>query len=272
MSWHADPAALRGYAAGTLDDVRVLSVEAHLLGCDACRLQLARLADRGRLDAVWDRVEAAVEEPKRSGAERALRRLRVPEHVARLVSATPSLSGAWLTAVALCLVFAVVAADVGHWGSIGFLVLAPLLPVAGVAVAYGPWLDPVYEIAVAAPMSNFTLLLLRASATLASTVVLAGAAALALPGPAWLAAAWLLPSLALTLAALALGSYMRQEMAALVVALAWVGAVIGGAAVADAQLAAFRVGGQTICLVVAVAAGAVLVGRRAVIDEGGLSA
>jgi hypothetical protein len=272
MSWHAEPTVLHDYVEGRLDDVRALSVEAHLLECDPCRLQLADVSDRARLDAVWSRVAAFVEEPKQNGTEWMLRRLGVPEHVARLLAATPSLSGAWLAAVTLCLVFAVAAAIVGHWGSIGFLVLAPLLPVAGVALAYGPWLDPIYEVSVAAPMSNFTLLLLRASATLASTLLLAAAAAAALPGPSWQAAAWLLPSLALTVAALALGSYMSQELAAIVVGLAWIATVVLVAVLADEALAAFRVGGQVACLAVSLAAATVLVRRRTVIDDGGLHA
>jgi len=270
MSWHTEPAMLQGYAKGSLDDVRALSVEAHLLACEPCRLQLADLADRGRLDGVWERVVVAVEEPKRSAAERVLRRVGVPEHVARLVAATPSLSGAWVVAVALCLVFAVVAANAGSWGSTAFLALAPLLPVAGIAVAYGPWLDPIYELSLAAPMSNFTLLLLRASATLATTVVLAGAAALALPGPWWVAAAWLLPAFALTLATLALGSYVRQAVAASMVGLAWIAVVAPTPALAADRLAAFRLGGQATCAVVALVAATVLARRRDTFEQGGL--
>ena len=56
MSWHADPGLLGEYIAGGLGDVRALSVEAHVLGCETCRRQLADVADRARLDAVWDRV------------------------------------------------------------------------------------------------------------------------------------------------------------------------------------------------------------------------
>ena len=272
MTWHAEPSVLRDYAGGSLEDVRALSVEAHLLGCEPCRLRLAELADRPRLDAVWTCVVASVEEPKQTGAERVLRRVGVPEHVARLVAATPSLSGAWIAAVALCLTFAVVAANVGHWGSIGVLALAPLAPVAGVAVAYGPWLDPVYEVSVAAPMSNFTLLLLRASATLASTLLLAGVAGLALPGPAWQAAAWLLPALALSLATVALGSYVSQVAAAVVVTLGWMTVVMLGSAVADERLAAFHLGGQAVYLAVSLLAGVVLARRRAIIDRRGLGA
>jgi hypothetical protein len=266
MSWHADQPLLREYAAGALDEVRSLSLEAHLLACEPCRLELADLADRPRLDAVWAGVTASVEQPKRTVVERVLVRIGVPEHLARLVAATPSLSGAWMAGAALCLVFAVVAANVGNWGSLVFLALAPLLPVAGVAVAYGPWLDPLYEVSLAAPMSSFALLLLRASAILASTLVLAGAAALTLPGPWWVAAAWLLPALALTLAALALGSYLPQAIAACVVGVAWI-AVVALAPVVE--LAAFRLGGQAASIAVGLLAAAVLVRRRSAFEEGG---
>jgi len=270
MSWHADQPLLQEYAAGELDDVRSLSLEAHLLACEPCRSQLAGLADRPRLDAVWNRVTASVEESEQTVIERLLVWFGVREHVARLVAATPSLSGAWVMAVALCLVFAVAAAHAGGWGSTAFLALAPLLPVAGVAVAYGPWLDPVYELSLAAPMSNFTLLLLRASATLASTVVLAGAAALALPGPWWVAAAWLLPAFALTVATLALGSYVPQAVAASVVGLAWIAVVAPAPALAEDGLAAFRLGGQATCVAVALVSAIVLARRRETFEQGGL--
>lgn len=268
MSWHAEKAVLEDYAEGTLDDVHSLSLEAHLLACDQCRLRLAELADRPRLDAVWSQVTASIEEPKRTAVERLLVRVGVPEHRARLVAATPSLSGAWVLAVALCLVFAVVAANTGSWGSVAFLAIAPLLPVAGVAVAYGPWLDPLYELSLAAPMSSFTLLLLRTSAILASTLVLAGAAALALPGPWWVAAAWLLPAFSLTLAALALGSYLPQAVAACTVGVAWISVVVLVPALGEERLAAFRLGGQAAFVALALLAGAVLVRRRSTFEEG----
>ena len=74
-----------------------------------------------------------------------------------------------------------------------FLVLAALLPLAGVAAAYGPGIDPSYEIGVAAPMSSFHLILVRASTVLASTAALAALAALTLPRVGWTAAAWIVP-------------------------------------------------------------------------------
>jgi hypothetical protein len=62
-------------------------------------------------------------------------------------------------------VFAVLAAQVGSGpdASLAFLTVAPLLPLAGIAMAYGPGIDPTYEIGLAAPMRSLRLLL-RAAA------------------------------------------------------------------------------------------------------------
>jgi hypothetical protein len=120
----------------------------------------------------------------------------------------------------------VVAAHGSSGGPLLFLLLAPLLPVTGVAAAYGPGIDPTHELALAAPMSGFRLLLLRATAVLAGTTALAAVAAVALPPLGWLAAAWLLPALGLTLASLALATAMHPTAAAGAVAGAWVGAVL----------------------------------------------
>src|SRR2546426_6204147 len=60
----------------------------------------------------------------------------------------------------------------------------------------------------------YTTLFRSATAVLASTSVLAGVAALSMPGLDWSAAAWVLPSLGLTLATLALATVMRPLWAA----------------------------------------------------------
>ena len=48
-------------------------------------------------------------------------------------------------------------------------------------MAYGPGIDPTYEIGLAAPMRGLRLLL-RAAAVVRASAVLAAAASLALPG------------------------------------------------------------------------------------------
>lgn len=105
-------------------------------------------------------------------------RLRVPAHVARLLAATPSLRLSWLGGVAAALAFTVLSAHNAndpHAGAM-FLLLAPILPVTGVAVSYGPLFDPAADVALAAPTDGFRVLLLRAFAVVSATTVLTGMA------------------------------------------------------------------------------------------------
>ena len=268
MNWHADDAVLEGYAAGTLDDATAFSVEAHLLTCDLCRARTAPFADAPRLDSVWAGVQELVDRPSETPVERLLLRFGVPEHLARLLAATPSLTLSWLSAIALCLAFAVIAAHESDQAVGAFLVLAPLLPLAGVAAAYGPWLDPVYEIALAAPLQTFRLLLLRTSVVLAGTMLLTAVAALTLPSLDWRAAAWLLPALGLVLVSLALATYVAPALAFGGVATVWVGSVLLVRAGSGDTDAAFAAPAQAVFAIAAAVAAAVLVRRLQSFETG----
>jgi hypothetical protein len=265
--WHADATTLARYAADELDFVAAASVEAHLLACADCRAALVPAAgprlDVGRLDRVWDDVVDAIDAPRAGVVERALRRLGVGDGTARLLAMTPSLHVSWLAGVGLALLFAVIAASSGARGMMFFLTVAPLLPVAGVAVAYGPRTDPTHELQAAAPHDQFRLVLLRTAAVLATTVPLVAVGALLTGRTGWVAAAWLLPALGLTAASLALGDYLDPLLAAVGITLGWV-AVVVSAFVSSGRdpLAAFRLGGQLGCAAVLAASLVVLVVRH----------
>ena len=266
MTWHADASLLARYAAGSIDDARASSVEAHLVACADCRQAVATTVDTTRLDAIWAEVTDTVDAPRPRLVERFLRRIGVRDHVARLLAATPSLRLSWLLAMTASLVFVAAAASEGSRQPVLFLVVAPLLPVAGVAGAFASAFDPTYELATAAPMSNVRLLLLRAAAVMATTTLLAGLAAFALPVLDWTAAAWLLPSLGLTLASLALATWLTPEAAAGVVTAVWIAVVAASAGAADDRLAAFHAAGQVGCLVAVAVSALVLVRRRAALE------
>ncbi|MEU3603233.1 hypothetical protein ABZ714_31650 [Streptomyces sp. NPDC006798] len=108
------------------------------------------------------------------------------------------------------------------------LALAPVLPPAGVALSYGRYTDPLYEIAAATPSGGLRLLLTRTAVVLAVSVTLLTATGALLPadGGAPGAAAWLLPGLALTLGSLVLGSWTGLPVAAAVLAGGWLTAVL----------------------------------------------
>lgn len=260
MSWHVQSELLERYARGDADTTEAFSVEAHLPCCPQCTGQIAALADSARLTRAWEGLEAKLDAPRRGPVEAGLVRLGVPEHLARLLGATPALRLSWLLACALVLGFAVWAASLRDEGIVLFLVLAPLLPLAGVAAAFGPDVDPTYEIGLAAPLRSFGLLLVRALAVLATTSVMAGIAALALPGLHPSAAAWLAPALGLTLASLALTTRMSAPVACGSLALLWVLAVAIGWRATQEPLLVFGPTGQIACALLA-AVGALVLAR-----------
>ena len=262
MTWHVDPPLLERYTLGVVDEARAYSVEAHLLACPRCRAGVSGAVSRERLDRVWDRIQDRASSVRRGVTERALVRLGLPDHVARLLAATPSLRVSWFGAMAIALGFAVLAARTGDAGVVLFLTLAPLVPLAGVGAAYGPGLDPTYEIGLAAPMRSYRLLLTRAVAVLATSIALASLATLALPRLGWPAAAWLLPALGLSAVSLALSTYWSPRWAFGSVAFAWVGAVVGVQYLSQDPFAAFRSATQIGFLTAIALAALVMAGRR----------
>ena len=262
MTWHVQHDLLERYARGDAEPAHAFSIEAHLPSCPLCRGQIAQLTDGARAARVWEAIEERLDAPRRGPVEAGLVRAGLPEHIARLLGATPALRLSWLLACALVLALAVWAANHREAGLALFLALAPLLPLAGVAAAYGPDIDPTYEVALAAPMRSFRLLLIRALAVLVTTTALAAVAALALPGLQWSAAAWLAPSLGLTLASLALATRMSALVACGSLAALWMLAVGIGWRVAQEPLAVFGLAGQLTCAGVALVA-ALVIARNA---------
>jgi hypothetical protein len=271
QDWHAEPVALRDYIAARIDEAGAASIEAHLPTCWLCRRSVATLIGLGPIatpmSRIWGGIEERTDPVGRGAIERLAVGLGLPEHIARLLAATRSLRLSWFAAMSIALGFAALAAHGGTDGLLLFLIVAPLVPLAGVAAAYGPGVDPAYEVGLAAPMRSFRLLLIRSIAVLAASIVLAAAAALALPHLDWTAAAWLVPSLALTLATLALSTYVSSLRAAVGVAGGWVAAVLVTEGLSGGRLAAFGGIGQIAFVIVALVAATILANRRDAIDR-----
>lgn len=149
-----------------------------------------------------------------------------------LWAAGPAVRGAWLPAVLLVALGAVALAYGADRAGVRPLLLAvaPVVPVAGVALSYGRHADPLHEITAATPSAGLRLVLTRTAAVLAVSLpllTLAGALVPASAGPG--AAAWLLPGLALTLASLALAGFTGFRTAAAVTGGGWLVAVLAPA-------------------------------------------
>ncbi|MDA8317124.1 MAG: hypothetical protein M0010_18435 [Actinomycetota bacterium] len=286
-TWQADPALLARYGRGELHGPAAWSIEAHLPRCATCQREIGSHLDAERLGRNRRAVLAAVAVGPPGIGERALVRLGVPAHLARLVVVTPSLRRSWLASVTLVLAVALgfsylavplVGARPGPVALglaagpamrlVPFLVLVPLLPLAGVAAAFSRRFDPTHDLAVAAPLSGVQVFFVRSAAVLVASLVPALVLAAGLPGPGWLPAALLLPALAVAAVALAASSVLDPASAAIGVGAAWV--VLSGAlGVAwGSPAVAFGPGGQVLSGAVLVAAFGVVVARRGRLELG----
>lgn len=228
--WHVDPAALERYARGEAPPGQAASIEPHLVGCPTCQSALADTLRRTspvqqRLARVLGEVIESVDGPVPRGLERLLVRIGVPDHLGRLVAATPQMQRSWLYAVVATLAFTVVATRSGDLPLGFFLVVAPLLPLAMVAASFGLATRHLAELTMTMPVRASRLLLVRAVSVLVPTFALCGAAAIALPGQGWEQVAWILPALALASATAALSTWVRPATAAVVLMSAWLTAL-----------------------------------------------
>jgi hypothetical protein len=263
---HPGEDLLAGYAAGTAGTVVAWSVEAHLTGCARCRSALSVHADAERLARNRSVLLARAAIGDGGRVRKVLRRCGIPDYMLGLLAATPSLRRSWLLSVVG--VLAVVAAEAvavrygwiqagrpglleGHPGPedlAPFVLVAPLLVLAGVAAAFLPMFDPACLLAVAAPFSGFTLLLVRSVSALAAALIPVVAAAFFLPGPGWLPVALLLPSLALSAFALAAATVLAPRTAAITAGTLWaVPALLLGTATAHGALLIVQPDAQFAC-------------------------
>lgn len=264
------------------------SLEAHLPGCAPCRTELDEAhLDRARLRQNRQLVLSVVAMPEPTSLERALSRVGVPPYLARLLVVTPSLRRSWLAGVTLVLAVTLGAsylagpltATGGGPVALGlaagpvirlvpFLVLVPLLPLAGVAAAFSHRLDPIHDLAVAALLSGVQVFFVRSAAVLVASLAPALVAALGLPGPGWLPVVLLLPALAVSALSLAASTAVDPASAAIGVGAGWVvlsaalGVALGSPAVA------FGATGQVLSGLVVVAALGVLFARRGRLELG----
>jgi hypothetical protein len=226
-TWHTSETSLRAWVDGTCGPVLGASVEQHVLRCAECRARVAYLVPAGPIAAGWETVLAAVEVPPPSILERLLRRAGLSPADAVIMATAPRVLVAWFACLLGLLGFTFVARDVGGQDGalVAFLFFAPLLPVGGVALAYGPGADPSYEVVLASPYRMLRLVLLRSAAVLATALPIIATVGMLLPISTTAAVAWLLPALGFSVAVLGVSTWVRAEYAATAIAAGWAAAV-----------------------------------------------
>jgi hypothetical protein len=181
------------------------------------------------LDRVWLGVAAQVWRRQPGPVERLAGRLLRSPGLARALVTTPSLLLGWV--LASVAVLAVGAAATLTTGTPYVAFFAPAVAGIAIAFAYGPAIDPAWELAQSMAVSDRMVLLVRALAVFGLNAVL-GLAASALSGTAAAVTfGWLVPMTAVCALALAAATVTRSAVAGVIAGLAaWTITLLAGQA------------------------------------------
>jgi len=226
--------------------------------------------DVGRVAANFAAIEAELNAPRASRLARLLKRLGVEDRIVPLVTATPALRRSWIIAVTVAMLFALNAASSAAGNNsdriVVFLTIAPLVPILGVAMAFGPAVDPTHEVAIAAPMDGFRLFLVRAITVFTASTVMLLIGSLLVPAGGITRIGWLLPAFATTGVTMAISTRVDPRMAAGGVGSLWIIMVVI-VSQAAAPSAMFGPVTQVLSGCVALAAAAAFARQRRHLDE-----
>jgi len=168
--------------------------------------------------------------------ERAAGRLLRSPGLARALVTTPSLLVPWLIASAV--VLAVGAAATVGTGRPLVALLAPAVAAAGIAYAYGPGIDPAWELSRSLAVSDRMVLLVRALGVFAIDAALGLAASAASGAAMGITFGWLVPMTAACSLALAAATVARSANAGVAAGLAGWTIMVLSSQVADGRFTA----------------------------------
>jgi hypothetical protein len=189
------------------------------------------------LDRAWTGVAAQIWRRQPGRPELLLGRLLRSPGLARALLAAPSLLVPWLIASAL--VFAAGAVATIGTGKPWVALLAPAIAGAGVAYAYGPGVDPAYELSMSMAVSDRMVLLARVLAIFVVDSALGLAASAFSATAAGVAFGWLIPMTAVSGLALVVAVVTRSANVGVAAgAGVWAMTVLGGQAFAGQPAAA----------------------------------
>lgn len=189
------------------------------------------------LDRVWIGVAAEVWARPVGSVERTAARLLRSPALARALVTTPSLVLGWILAtLAVLTVGVLLTAGSGEpW----FALLAPALAGTGVAYAYGPGIDPAYELSKTMALPDRLVLLVRVLAVFGVNAVFGLVASMVSAAAVGLTLGWLLPMTAVSALGLAVATLARSANAGVAAAIGgWALVVLAGVAGMDDVTAA----------------------------------
>jgi len=160
------------------------------------------------LGRVWTGVAAQVWRRQPGWAERLAGRLLRSPGLARALVTTPSLLLGWVIATVVVLSAGLLATLQTGTPYVGLL--APAVAAAGIAYAYGPGIDPAWELSRSMAVSDRMVLLVRAFTVFGLNAVLGLAAAAASGAAAAVTFGWLVPMTATCALALAAATLSRS--------------------------------------------------------------
>lgn len=189
----------------------------HVAGCADCQARLGLGGLDVDLDRVWARVSHRVWAREVGRLELFAGRLLGSPGLARALLTTPSLVLSWILASAVVLGVGVFFTNASETPWVALL--SPALAGIGIAYAYGPGVDPAWELSQTMVVSDRMVLLVRALAVFAVNGLL-GVAASLLTDQAWgLTLGWLVPGTTVAALALAAATWARNANAGVAAAL-----------------------------------------------------
>ena len=273
-AWHVPDRDVDRYVAGTVDPISATSIESHVVACSVCQRRVGEhvhpVARDAEPDATWLAIADAIDRPTATRI-RLLGPLERRHPMSAVAFGSPALrwSGALALAVVLLVPLVLHGAGLAGPALTLFFVLAPLLPLAGIAACYSTAIEPVGELAFATPARTVRLLAWRGSAVLAISLPVGVLAAVPFAVPAGLLLGWVLPALALCALTLAAATWRDPVPVAVGLAGTWAALVLvvtaageRSAAAITNDLAAWAPAIQIVSLVAIAAGVAVAISRR----------
>lgn len=203
---------------------------AHIAGCSICRERALTGLDVD-LDRVWNGVAGEVMATPVGQIERFAGWLLHSPGLARAVVATPSLVLSWLLASAVVLAIGVLVTAASGGGTPWVALLAPALAGAGVAYAYGPGVDPAFELSQTMAIPDRLVLLARVLIVFGVNAFFGLVASLVAAPLTGLTLGWLLPMTTVAALGLAAATLARSANVGVAAGMAGWGLIVLGNAV-----------------------------------------